>query len=208
MTLVKNIHACETAVQALRLKLDAVELLNLNNYCPNHRPLCLDTIDVPASTFLAVGDFRSHSPSWGYSHMDRRGEELETWQNDNQLVLINIPKNSPTLYSRQWHTTSTTGLALFAGGYPQRYQQRSWSLKTDPMNPHWNYKKANWGLFRHCISVLTKDIQVQGRDINHVVRDLNSSILKAAHEAILPGAHKDYKPYRSIQRRQLQDEMS
>lgn len=36
-------------------------------------------------------------------------------------------------------------------------------------------------------SMFSPNIQVQGRDINHVIRDFNNSILKAAHKAIPRG---------------------
>ena len=77
----------------------------------------------------------------------------------------------------------------------------------NPVHPRWNYKKAKWGLFRHRTNTLTKDLLVQGRDINNVVRDLNSCILQAAHESIPRGARKEYKPYWTNQLQELQDEM-
>lgn len=70
-----------------------------------------------------------------------------------------------------------------------------------------NYK-AKWKLFSHCTNVLARDLQVQGRDINHVVRELNSFVLQAAHECIPRGTHKDYKPFWSNQMQELQDEMT
>ena len=112
-----------------------MELLILNHHCPTNQPLCLNSTDVPVSTFFAVGDFNSHSQSWGYSHKDRRGEAVETWQDNNQLIVITDPirtpqpstpddgtplqwidpKDTPAFYSRWWHTTSTPHLALCMG---------------------------------------------------------------------------------------------
>ena len=53
--------------------------------------------------------------------------------------------------------------------------------------PRWNYKKANWSLYRHRTSILTNSIQVYDRDMN--------TVLQAAKECIPKGARKDYKPY-------------
>ena len=37
-----------------------------------------------------MGDFNSHSQSWGYDHIDARGEEIEARQDDNNIhPLIN-----------------------------------------------------------------------------------------------------------------------
>ena len=91
-----NVHTEGAEYQKIRVKLNDTELQILNFYCPNDRPLSLDTIEVPDSNFLAVGDFNSHSQSWGYDHLDRRGEEVEDWQDDHHLSLINSPKDSAT----------------------------------------------------------------------------------------------------------------
>ena len=92
----------------LEIKADAADIQLVNFYCPNDKPLSLDTI----STEVSVGDFNSHSQSWGYQHMDRRSEEVENWQDENCLLLINSPSDQPTFYSRRWHTTSTPDIAL------------------------------------------------------------------------------------------------
>ena len=43
--------------------------------------------------------------------------------------------------------------------------------------PRWNYKKADWTLYRQLTDPVTKDIRVEGRDINKVVKDFNAGIL-------------------------------
>jgi len=54
-------------------------------------------------------------------------------------------------------------------------------VNAEPAYPRWNYKTAKWGLYRHRTSTLVKNLQVKGRDINHVVKEFNDCILKAAH---------------------------
>ena len=82
-----------------------------NYYCPNNANLALHNIHVRGIYFITLGDFNSHSQSWGYDHIDARGEEIEVWQ-DDKLTLINKPYDTPTFYSRCWHTTSTPDIAL------------------------------------------------------------------------------------------------
>ena len=60
-----------------------------------------------------MGDFNSHSQSWGYDHIDAPGEEIEAWQDDNNLTLIDQPYDTPTFYARCWHTTSTPDIVLY-----------------------------------------------------------------------------------------------
>ena len=59
-----------------------------------------------------VGDFNSHSQSWGYDHADTRGEELEDWQDDNNLILVNDADDPPTFFHRGWRKCSTPDLAF------------------------------------------------------------------------------------------------
>ena len=161
----------------------------VNYYCPDGKKLSLETLNVPDDDFLIVGDFNSRSQSWGYDHMDRRGEEVEMWQDDHRLILINDPTDTPTFYSGSWHSTTMPDLALCTGnlhpcitrevskqlggsdhrpviisieGMPQEYQ---------PRHARWNYKKANWGLFAIRTNELTQDIDVEGRNPNTVAKE-------------------------------------
>ena len=77
------------------VKILKTEILLVNYYCPNNVNLALHNIHVRDSNFFIMGDFNSQSRSWGYDHIDARGEEIEAWQDDNNLTLI----NQPTLYS-------------------------------------------------------------------------------------------------------------
>jgi ribonuclease HI len=234
LTLVKNnIHVQEKETsmdgaeyQLLQLKVDKTEIDLLNFYCPNDKPLNLNSIQVPDTNFIAVGDFNSHSQSWGYNHMDRRGEEVETWQDDHFLILVNRPTDTPTFYSRRWHTTSTPDLAFATsdlsgllsrevgdqlGGSDHRpvfLNIQSVTLGTGPTITRWNYKKANWGLFRHRVNALLSDLKVQNRDINEVVKEFNISILQAAKESIPKGCRCNYTPYWSSTLQKCQESMN
>ena len=114
-----NINAClvdthmeDSEYQVLEINADAADIQLVNIYCPNDKDLSLDTINTEVSNFVIVGDFSNRSQSLGYQHMDRRGEEVENWQDENSLLLINSPSGQPTFYSRRWHTTSTPDTAL------------------------------------------------------------------------------------------------
>ena len=185
----------------------------INYYCPDNKMLSLDTIQVPNSGFLIAGDFNSWSQSWGYNTINNRGEEVEAWQDEHQLILVNDPTDPPTFYSRRWHTTSTPDLAFCTddihskisrkvedqlGGSDHRpvvLTLRGVETLEHPRQPRWNYKKAQWGLYSIRTNELTKNIEVKGRNINNVVKEFNNSIAQAAKECIPNGARKDYTPY-------------
>ena len=120
MTLVRNnICARETErfmeeAEYIQIKITtnnrSVDIVNY--YCPNDKALSLEEIQIPNNHFLIAGDFNSQSQSWGYNVMDKRGEDIETWQDENNLILINEPMDTPTFYSRRWHSTTTPDLAF------------------------------------------------------------------------------------------------
>ena len=89
-----------------------IDILLVNNYCSNNVNLALHNIHARDSNFIIIGYFNSHSQSWGYDHIDARGEEIEAWQDDNNHTLISQPHDTPTFYSRCWNTTSTPDIAL------------------------------------------------------------------------------------------------
>ena len=223
MTLVRNnISACQKKVfmegaeyQLIWIKVKETELNILNYYCQNDRPLSLETIEIPESNFI----------SWGYDHINTRGEEIEDWQDDNKLILVNRPDDPPSFYSRRWKTTSTPDLA-FATDDVHKETKRTVgdqlggsdhkpvilslnrSLERKFIPARWNYKKAKWGLFRHRTNVLIKDLRVEGRDINNVVLDFNKQILQAAQEYIPRGARSDYKSYWTTDLQDLEDSLN
>ena len=45
----------------MEIKADAVDIQLVNFYCPNDKPLSLDTINIEVSN--SMGDFNSHSQS-------------------------------------------------------------------------------------------------------------------------------------------------
>ena len=173
-----------------------------------------------------VGDFNSHSQSWGYDHADARGEELEDWQDDNHLILVNDVDDPPTFFHRGWRKCSTPDLAFCSedihrgikrevgtqlGGSdhkPVFITMESNVIPIDSPQPRWNYKKAMWSLFSIRANELTKDIRVQGRNENTVVKEWTQGILKAAKETIPRGARRDYKPFWSDELQVLEDDLN
>jgi len=55
---------------------------------------------------------------------------------------------------------------------------------------------------------VTKDIKVERRDINKVVKDINAGILTTAQTSIPRGARQNYKPYWSEELERLDEKLS
>ena len=209
--------------QTIHLSTDRTEFRLINYYCPSDRPLALDTISTKERVVIC-GDFNSHSQSWSYDHMDKRGEELENWQDESGLMLINQPEDAPTFYSRSWHTTSTPDLAFHStdlewnikrtvgkqlGGSDHRpvfLTVENEFIKDSSTLSRWNYKKADWTMYQQHTNTLTRDLKTD-RDINKIIEEFNRSILQAAKLTIPRGARKNYKPYWNKELEQLHNEV-
>ena len=143
-----------------------------------------------------MGDFSSHLQSWDMttSMHEERGYD------------------TPSFYSRCWYTTSTPDIALCTedfhsitmrevddqlGGSDHRPAYLTLEARTVQAStlPRWNYKKANWLLYRYRTSILSNIIQVYDRYMNIVIKVFNNYVLHAAKECIPKIARKDYKPY-------------
>jgi len=72
----------------------------VNCYSPQDKILSLNNIPTFDTNFFSVGDFTSHSQRWGYDQLDNQGDEVETWQDDKKLRLINKLDDQPTFYFR------------------------------------------------------------------------------------------------------------
>ena len=103
-----EIHGVDITINQTCIKI-------FNIYCPDNKDLSIQNFDVPQKNCIVLGDLNSHSTCWGYEANNARGDEIEDWQSETNMVLINDPDDPPTFYSRRWMTTSTPYLA-FAGG--------------------------------------------------------------------------------------------
>ena len=90
-----------------------IYIVLVNYSCPNNVILDLYNIHVRDSNLIIMEDFNSHSQSWGYDHIDVRGEEIEAWQDNNNLTLINQLYDTLTFCFRFLHIISIPEIALY-----------------------------------------------------------------------------------------------
>ena len=83
-----------------------------NLYSPPPKTLHLHAIQPEEERWIIMGDFNSHSTSWGYPDLDPKGDEVEDWIITNQMVLINRPDEPHTYYSRAWRKTTCQDIAI------------------------------------------------------------------------------------------------
>ncbi|GFR94977.1 RNA-directed DNA polymerase from mobile element jockey [Elysia marginata] len=235
ITLVKNdITASEIKVNAgdraevigTELHFKDKSITTYNCYCPPGKEHALHAMNIGDRCFV-VGDFNSHSPSWGYENQDARGEEVQDWQTNMSLLLLNSPEDPRTFYSRSWMPTSTPDLA-FATEYialkttRQVMDQLGGSdhkpvLLRVEMNtarnatstlPRWNYKKANWDHFTALTDELALSINARSKNTNRGAKAITEAIIKSAKKAIPRGARKNYRPYWTEGLEELENEIN
>jgi hypothetical protein len=134
-----------------------------NAYCPPNTELGLDTMEIKPTNCIVVGDFNSHSNRWGFPDKDSRGDEVENWDIDNNLHLINKAEDEPSFYSRSWKTTSPPYLAFCTEDMHHKISRMvlnqlagsdhkpikldyniNYLLIQNKLILRWNYKRADW----------------------------------------------------------------
>ena len=106
----------QAEIQGVNIVINDQQMDIVNIYSPSDKDLSLDSIPTKDTMFLAVGDFNSHSEAWGYSESDKRGEEVEDWQVDNGLLLLNDPEDPPTFYSKPRQELPFNSIEFFNTG--------------------------------------------------------------------------------------------
>ena len=211
----------------VKIILPEKEILVMNVYCPSDREIETSNFPNKENTII-LGDFNSHSPSWGYDTIDNRGEIIEDWLIENKFILINKPDDEHTFWSRAWKSSSTPDLA-FASENIQKVSSRTVcdqlggsdhrpviiKLHNQPTGryfckePSWNFKKANWSKFdKLSESMCERKPFVESNNIHRNVENFTSGILEAAKCSIPRGRRYDYKPYWSDQLNELHNNMS
>ncbi|KAK3740855.1 hypothetical protein RRG08_011317 [Elysia crispata] len=198
-----------------------------NLYCPSDKDLALHTMNLPPENYLTVGDFNSHSTSWGYKESDRRGDEVEGWQIENNLLLLNDPEDPPTFFSRRWISASTPDLAFASDDISKITSRKVQNQLADsdhkpvllavnmnykPSNPktfpRWNYSKAGWVKFATLSDKLCKSVKCDDSNVNRACKNFNKAILEAANRSIPRGARRNYRPYWTEELQELENEVT
>jgi len=131
----------------------------------------------------------------------------------NRLVLLNKPDDTPTFYSRVWHTTSSPDLAIATydiqkslhrevspqlGGSdhkPVIITVQKGTIRDGKQPPSCNCKKSDWNVFKIFTDRYCKTIQAQTSDVDKAASLFTEAILSAALQSIPRGRRRDYKPF-------------
>ena len=142
-------------------------------------------------------------------------------------MLINDAEDPPTYYSRSWMKTSTLDLAFATEDIALKTcrevdnqlggsDHRPVILTTDNLAlrreaPHftrWNYKKANWDLFRSLTNEMSLGLNARSHKVDKVAKKITELTLKAAKRAIPRGSRKYYRPFWTEELEVLENEVN
>jgi Reverse transcriptase (RNA-dependent DNA polymerase)/Endonuclease-reverse transcriptase len=156
--------------------LDGIELIciNMGNcsissiYKPPGKEFTFRPLNAcdPQNPKIVIGDFNSHSTSWGYSETDRNGSLVEEWAESNDLALIHDAKLPPSFNSNVWKRGTNPDLCFVSSTIEARCcksvldpipktQHRPIAVsiypavrtQEVPFRRRFNFRKANWPAF-------------------------------------------------------------
>ena len=115
--------------------------------------------------YILLGDFNAHSSLWGATTENDRGDKMEEFILDNDLILFN--NKTHTYFSNTYGTTSLVDLTICSPSiyldfdchvfdnrhgsdhYPIQLTYNSTDITETDRLPQWNFKKADWPRFRN-----------------------------------------------------------
>lgn len=195
-----NIHSSLEAIAITTY--NPIKLTICSVYLPPNKNISqsdlINLLKQLPTPFILTGDFNGHNISWGSTHTDKRGRQIEKLMDEN-LILLN--DNSPTHFCTRTGNFSNIDLTFC---HPRLVPNITWKVltyfqgsnhfpieirfpientkETCTTYPRWDLKNANWDYFS-LLSRINSSISSTD-DINSVVENFTSFITNAAKEAI------------------------
>lgn len=122
------------------------------------------------NTKIVLGDFNSHSITWGYQETDQNGKNVESWAEAEGLSLVYDQKLPSSFNSGRWKKSYNPDLTFVSDkivsqtiktvcNHILNTQQRGLTLsitdvvrpQTEPFKRRFNFRKAKWKDFRETL---------------------------------------------------------
>jgi len=188
---------------AVSVNLPHTKLTICNIYIPNNRDFCLEDIEriikqLPNS-FIIVGDFNSHSETWGSYKSDRRGKIIDELLNNENLMLLN--NGQPTRINPINELSSAIDLSIANTSLAHKLEWCTlpYTINSSDHIPiqisinhplddthlvypsRWSIRKANWDLFSSLIEKKTESLPTPSpENIDADVKEFTDIITEAA----------------------------
>ena len=191
-----NLEICAIQVYKGNLNLTIVNLYLPPSRENNDIKSELDNIiNQISGQYIISMDSNAHHPAWGSDRPDRRGEIIEDWINENDLIILN--DGSPTY---ETHNGNYTHIDLTICS-PSIAAQLNWYVHEDTVHsdhfpiiintnegleevvrePKYKFEQANWKKY---VEKLEIPIPKNEQAANELYEELVNKIIAAADEAI------------------------
>ncbi|KAG7299565.1 hypothetical protein JYU34_016540 [Plutella xylostella] len=162
---------------------------------------------------VVVGDFNSHSTSWGYDTTDASGQAVEEWAETNNLTLIHSPKLPSSFNSGRWRRGYNPDLIFVSDSISSqciktvcspipRSQHRPIMCTVQPVvhplnvqfRRRFNYSKGNWELFARMIDDGLREVSPVPKNYSEFVELVScisrKCIPRGCRTSYIPGLSK------------------
>ena len=196
-------------IEILRIDLNGISVTSVYNPPVErfsfHQPLTA----VGDQQQVIIGDFNSHSSTWGYAPTNTDGELVKDWAENRRLSLIHDPKLPSSFNSSRWRrgynpdiifaTNRTAGCCNKIVMEPiPRSQHRpigvqvnaDITVQTVPFRRRFNLKKANREQYAYQLDVAVENIPATAKCYDQLVNTLR----KVARKNIPRGCRRNYVP--------------
>ena len=198
-TIIQSDDISHGEIEILQVKMEQITIISV--YKPP--PIPFDwpiNHNIDNQICLILGDFNSHSTTWGYSHTDTNGEAVERWAINKDLSLLHDSKDEPSFQSARWRRGYNPDLIFISarhiGNFKKhvehpipRSQHRPLSILAKPViQPtinnkkinRFNFRKANWDKFTPELDTKVEDIRPEPE----FYESFQGSVWKAAKDNI------------------------
>ena len=170
---------------------------------------------------VVIGDFNSHSTSWGYEETNEDGLAVEEWATNLNLTILHNAKDQPSFNSARHKKGYNPDLTFASSRHTDNFektigdpipksQHRPIVLNVRPVIkpleskyiPRFNFRKANWEGF-------TTDLNIEIASINPDPKNyeqFKTAVWKTAKKHIPRGCRKSYIPCLSNEGKQLYED--
>ena len=183
-----------------------------NTYCPPSSTLnFLDQSTCFKKTVIS-GDLNGHSPLWGYADLDNTGKKIEELCESSNLILLQDENSPKTLLHRRHGTLHRPDLTLVSADIENHCTEEILECissdhlpvltkinivkhKQKKRRTRWNFKKADWDLFRKITEENIVTENQNNKSIDDTNDELTSIILDAAKKSIPRGCRANFRPF-------------
>ena len=161
---------------------------------------------------VIAGELNGHSPLWGYADHNNTGKRIEELCQSSNLILLQDEDSAKTLLHRRHGTLHRPDLTLVSADLSNFCSEEVLDDISSDHRPiltkiqlpkhknrkrrtRWNFKKANWDLFREVSEDTIKFDNLENKSIDALNDDLTAAILDAAKKSIPKGCRSHYRPF-------------